>query len=161
MIAVSELDLAIAVVRLMELEKCVVEGAGAASLAAFLSGALSDLRGKRVVLVLTGGNIDLTILERLIETTLVTDGRLVRFTVTISDHPGGLNRLTTVMAEAGVSVSDIFHDRAFSGPNVAAVNVVCTVETRDFEHQTHLFAQLRAAGFPVAEQAVCQWKPSG
>jgi len=148
-VTVTEHDLAISVVRLMELEKCVVEGAGAASLAAFLSGQLAPLADKRVVLLLTGGNIDLTILERLIETTLVADGRLTRFTVTISDHPGGLNVLTAVLAEAGASISDIFHDRAFSGPNVAAVNVVCTVETRDFPHQTELFARLESAGFPV------------
>jgi threonine dehydratase len=153
-VTVNEFDLAISVVRLMELEKSVVEGAGAAALAAFLSGQLADLQGKRVVLVLTGGNIDLTILERLIETTLVADGRLVRFTATISDQPGGLHKLTAVLAEAGVSVKDIFHDRAFSGPNVAAVNAVCTVEVRDIAHQEQLFASLQQAGFPVARQPV-------
>jgi threonine dehydratase len=158
-VTVSEYDLAVSVVRLMELERCVVEGAGAASLAAFLSGQLSDLCGKRVVLVLTGGNIDLTILERLIETTLVADGRLVRFTVTISDQPGGLHKLTAVLAETGVSIKDIFHDRAFSGPNVAAVNAVCTVEVRDFAHQEQLFARMESAGFPVAKQAMCKWNP--
>jgi threonine dehydratase len=156
-VAVSEYDLAISVVRLMELEKSVVEGGGAAALAAFLSGQLADLQGKRVVLMLTGGNIDLTILERLIETTLVADGRLVRFTATISDQPGGLHKLTAVLAEAGVSVKDIFHDRAFSGPNVAAVNAVCTVEVRDFAHQEQLFAGLQHAGFPIAQQPVCRW----
>lgn len=156
-LTVNEYDLAISVVRLMELEKSVVEGAGAAALAAFLSGQLADLRGKRIVLVLTGGNIDLTILERLIETTLVADGRLVRFTATISDQPGGLHKLTAVLAEAGVSVKDIFHDRAFSGPNVAAVNAVCTVEVRDFAHQEQLFDCLQQAGFPIAQQPVCRW----
>lgn len=156
-VAVSEYDLAISVVRLMELEKCVIEGAGAAALAAFLSGQLVELQGKRVVLLLTGGNIDLTILERLIETTLVADGRLVRFTATISDQPGGLHKLTGLLAETGVSVKDIFHDRTFSGPNVAAVNVVCTIEARDFAHQEDLFKKLEAAGFPVAQQAACQW----
>jgi threonine dehydratase len=148
-VTVSEQDLAIAVVRLMELEKSVVEGAGAASLAPLLTQRLPHLRGKRVVLLLTGGNIDLTILERLIETTLIADGRLARFTVRISDRPGGLQQLATVFAAAGVSVKDIFHDRAFSGPNVATVNAVCTVETRDQEHQAALFGQLRAAGFIV------------
>lgn len=157
-VAVSEYDLAISVVRLMELEKSVVEGAGAASLAALLSGQLADLKGKRVVLVLTGGNIDLTILERLIETTLVADGRLVRFTAMISDQPGGLHKLTAVLAEVGVSVKDIFHDRAFSGPNVSAVNAVCTVEVRDFDHQNQLFTKLQNAGFPVSQQPLCQWR---
>jgi threonine dehydratase len=105
-----------------------------------------DLAGKRVVLVLAGGNIDLTILSRLIETALVADGRLARFTAVISDRPGGLARLTSVIAEAGASVKEITHDRTFSGPNVAAVNVLCTVETRDQEHIEALYQKLTAAG---------------
>jgi threonine dehydratase len=145
-IKVSEGDIALAIVRLMELEKSVVEGAGAASLAAILSGQLADLAGKKVVLVLTGGNIDLTILSRLIESALVVDGRLVRFTAVISDRPGGLARLTSLIAEAGASVKEITHDRLFSGPNVAAVNVLCTVETRDQAHIEELYRHLTANG---------------
>jgi threonine dehydratase len=176
-VTVSEYELALAVVRLMELEKSVVEGAGAAPLAALLSSPLAPrvdemsqappltssslaapagivhsrsewttLAGKRVVLVLAGGNIDLTILSRLIETALVADGRLARFTAVISDRPGGLARLTSVIAEAGASVKEITHDRTFSGPNVAAVNVLCTVETRDQQHIEALYQKLTAAG---------------
>jgi threonine dehydratase len=153
-VTVSEYELALAVVRLMELEKSVVEGAGAAPLAALLSSRHTpfavdrswDLAGKRVVLVLAGGNIDLTILSRLIETALVADGRLARFTAVISDRPGGLARLTSVIAEAGASVKEITHDRTFSGPNVAAVNVLCTVETRDQQHIEALYQKLTAAG---------------
>ncbi len=145
-IQVSEADLALAVVRLMELEKSVVEGAGAAPLAAILSGKLADLAGKRVVLTLCGGNIDLTILSRLIESALVVDGRLCRFTAVISDRPGGLARLTSLIAQAGASVKEITHDRAFSGPNVAAVNVLCTVETRDQAHIEELYRHLTTNG---------------
>ena len=145
-VTVSEDDLALAVVRLMELEKSVVEGAGAAPLAALLSGQLRELAGRHVVLTLGGGNIDLTILSRLIETALVVDSRLVRFTAVISDRPGGLARLTAVIAEAGASVKELTHDRTFSGPNVAAVNVLCTVETRDQEHIATLSRRLNEAG---------------
>ena len=145
-IKVSEGEIALAIVRLMELEKSVVEGAGAASLAAILSGQLADLAGKKVALVLTGGNIDLTILSRLIESALVVDGRLVRFTASISDRPGGLARLTSLIAAAGGSVKEITHDRLFSGPNVAAVNVLCTVETRDQAHIEELYRHLTANG---------------
>jgi threonine dehydratase len=88
----------------------------------------------------------LTILSRLIETALVADGRLARFTATISDRPGGLAKLTSVIADAGASVKEITHDRTFSGPNVAAVNVLCTVETRDHEHIAALYEKLTAAG---------------
>ncbi len=147
-VSVDEAALALAVVRLMELEKSVVEGAGAAPLAAMLGGGLQHLTGKNVVLCLAGGNIDLPILQRLIETGLVSDGRLTRFTASISDRPGGLARLATVIAECGASVHEITHDRAFAGPNVAAVNVLCTVETRDHEHAAELFRRLEENGIP-------------
>jgi threonine dehydratase len=98
------------------------------------------------VLVLCGGNIDLTILDRLIETGLVTDGRLSRFTVAISDRPGGLARLTAVIASTGASIKEIVHDRAFSGPDLSAVRVVCVVETTGHEHVKQLHVALADAG---------------
>jgi threonine dehydratase len=146
-IHVSEAELALAVVRLMEWEKAVVEGAGAAPLAAFLSGKLVELHGKRVVLLLGGGNIDLPTLPRLIDSALVADGRLARFTVVISDRPGGLAKLAQLIAEIGVSVKEIEHDREFCGPNIAAVQVRCTVESRDAEHVKELYRALTRAGF--------------
>jgi threonine dehydratase len=145
-VQVDEQSIALAIVRLMEMEKSVVEGAGAASLAALIAGQLPHLAGKRVVLVLCGGNIDLAILSRLIESALVADGRLTRFSAVISDRPGGLARLATVFAEAGASIKEITHDRAFAGPDVTAVRVVCTVETRDHAHAQELFARLSACG---------------
>ncbi len=144
---VTEAELALAVVRLMEWEKAVVEGAGAAPLAAILSGKLPELRGKRVVLLLGGGNIDLPTLPRLIDSALVADGRLARFTVVISDRPGGLAKLAQLIAEVGVSVKEIEHDREFCGPNIAAVQVRCTVEARDAEHVKELYKALTRAGF--------------
>ena len=149
LVTVDEASIALAILRLVELEKSVVEGAGAAPLAAFLAGKLDHLKGKRVVLVLCGGNIDLTILDRVIETGLVTDGRLARFTVSISDRPGGLARLTGVIASTGASVKEIVHDRAFSGPDVSAVRVVCVVETTGHEHVKQLHAALGDAGISV------------
>jgi threonine dehydratase len=149
-VQVDEQSIALAIVRLMEMEKSVVEGAVAASLAAILSGQLTDLAGKRVVLVLCGGNIDLAILSRLIESALVADGRLTRFSAVISDRPGGLARLATVLAEAGASIKEITHDRAFAGPDVTAVRVVCIVETRDHAHADELFARLEACGIRYA-----------
>jgi threonine dehydratase len=146
LVQVSEQQLALAIARLMELEKCVVEGAGAAPLAAMFTDLLADLAGKRVVLVLSGGNIDMTILGRLIDEALVADGRLTRFTAVISDRPGGLARLTALIAATGASIQEVTHDRAFSGPNVAAVNVLCTVETRDAAHIEELYRALTDAG---------------
>ena len=149
LVTVDEASIALAILRLIELEKSVVEGAGAAPLAAFLAGKLGHLKGKRVVLVLCGGNIDLTILDRLIETGLVTDGRLARFTVAISDRPGGLAKLSSVIASTGASIKEIQHDRAFSGPDISAVRVVCVVETTGHEHVKQLHAALGDAGIRV------------
>jgi len=142
LVSVREADLALAVVRLMEREKIVAEGAGAAALAALLGGHLPELRGKRVVLLLCGGNIDLTVLTRLIEGAMVLDGRLTRFTATISDRPGGLAKFTALVAETDASIKEVTHDRVFSGPNIAAVNVRCIVETRDQAHIDELYAHL-------------------
>ena len=148
-VKVSEDWIALAILRLAELEKTVVEGAGAAPLAAMMAGLLPKLHGRKVVLVIGGGNIDPAILSRVIEKGLVCDGRMTRFRVTISDRPGGLAALARVIAESGASFKDIEHDRAFSGPDVHAVDAVCTLETRDRAHIRDLHRALRQNGFPV------------
>ena len=148
-VQVSEDWIALAILRFVEREKIVIEGAAATPLAAMMAGLLPELKGKRVVLVACGGNIDPAILSRVIEKGLVHDGRLTRFTVVISDRPGGLAELTRVIAARGASIKDIEHDRAFSGPDVSAVNAVCTVETRDHAHIHELHRALRRHGFPI------------
>jgi threonine dehydratase len=146
-VTVDEASIALAILRLIELEKSVVEGAGAAPLAAFLAGHLDALKGKKVVLVLAGGNIDSSALGRVIEVGLVADGRLCRFTVSISDRPGGLASLAEVIAGTGASIKEIVHDRAFSGPDLTAVRVVCDAETTGHAHvQRRLHAALDSSG---------------
>ena len=151
-VTVDEAHIALAILRLIELEKSVVEGGGAAPLAAFLSGKLDNLKGRQVVLTLCGGNIDLTMLGRVMEVGLVADGRLSRFTVSISDRPGGLARLAELIASTGASIQEILHDRAFSGPDLTAVRVVCVVETTGHAHVRELHAVLAAAGMQVTAQ---------
>ncbi len=148
-VRVPENWIALAILRMVELEKTVVEGAAAAPLAALMAGLLPELRGKKVVLAVCGGNIDPAILSRVIEKGLVHDGRLTRFTALISDRPGGLAELTRVIAASGASIKDIAHDRAFSGPDVSAVNALCTVETRDHAHIRELHRALKKHGFPL------------
>ena len=148
-VSVSEDWISLAILRMLELEKTVVEGAAATPLAAMMAGRLPKLRGKKVVLIVGGGNIDPAILSRVIEKGLVHDGRLTRFTAIISDRPGGLAVLARVIADAGASIKDIEHDRAFSGPDVSAVHVVCTVETRDRAHIAALHRALKKNGFPL------------
>jgi threonine dehydratase len=146
-VRVDEKWISLAILRMLELEKTVVEGAAAAPLAAIMAGLVPGIRGKRVALVVCGGNIDPVILGRVIEKGLVHDGRLTRFTVRIIDRPGGLAELCRVIAATGASVNQIDHDRAFSGPDVSATHVVCTVETRDRAHVAALHRALRKAGF--------------
>lgn len=150
-VRVDEEAVALAILRLVELEKGVVEGAGATPLAALLAGELPDLAGKRVVLCLCGGNIDPTVLGRVIEHGLAVDGRLARFTAVISDRPGGLARLTSALAETGASVKQIVHERAFASADVSAVEVQCVVETRDRAHAEAVLARLRGIGIPCRE----------
>ena len=147
---VGEEALALAVVRLLELEKLVVEGAAASALAAVLGEAGAACEGRTVVLLLCGGNIDLTILERVIDHGLAADGRRWRFTTRISDRPGGVARLTAAIAATGASVREIVHDRAFAGPDVFSTGVEVTVETADRGHVAALVERLEAEGFVVA-----------
>ncbi|MBC8066680.1 MAG: pyridoxal-phosphate dependent enzyme [Chlorobia bacterium] len=149
-VLVDESQIALAILRLIELEKGVVEGAGAAPLSAMLSGQLTHLKGKKVVLVLCGGNIDPAVLDRVIDFGLVADGRLSRFTAVISDRPGGLAAFTQVVAEAGAGVKQIEHERLFASADMSKVTVVCTIETRDRDHAASLHASLRAEGFEIS-----------
>ena len=146
---VGEAALALAVVRLLELEKLVVEGAAATALAAVLGEAGTVCAGRTVVLLLCGGNIDLTILDRVIAHGLAADGRRWRFTTRISDRPGGVARLTAAIAATGASVREIVHDRAFAGPDVFSTGVDVTVETADRGHVAALVERLEAEGFVV------------
>ena len=148
-VLVDEHDLARAVLRLIELEKAVVEGAGAAALTPLLANLLPELRGKKVVLPLCGGNIDTTTLGRIIERGLAADGRLCRFSAIISDRPGGLSRFAGLIAEEGASVHDIEHDRAFTSEDITTVTVHCVVETRDFPHIRRLRERLEREGYRV------------
>lgn len=148
LVTVTEDELALAILRIAELEKAIVEGAGAAGLAACLAGKLPELAGQRVALPFCGGNIDPAILSRVIEKGLVADGRLCRFSVVISDRPGGLAGLTQLIADSGASIKEIVHERAFGAGDVFAVSVVCTIETRDRAHLEEIFARLEAEGAP-------------
>jgi threonine dehydratase len=144
---VSEEEIARSILKLLELEKTVVEGAAATPLAAAADPKF-DLAGKKVVLVLSGGNIDVTLIARVIERGLAVDGRLCRIVVQLSDRPGSLAKLAEVFASTGASVKDISHDRSFGPADVSMVNVVCVLETRDQEHISQVMRALRQAGIP-------------
>jgi threonine dehydratase len=146
MVQVQEEMIALAMLRLAELEKCIIEGAGAVGLAAMLGGHLPELARRKVVLLLTGGNIDPLAHSRVIERGLAADGRIYRFDVLLSDRPGGLAHLSAVLANAGANVTEILHNRTFAGPDLSRVHVLCTVETRDRAHIAEIQEQLKENG---------------
>jgi threonine dehydratase len=150
-VTVGEEELANAVLLLLEIEKTVVEGAGAAPLAALLNRPLG-LTDARVALVLSGGNIDVTMLARIIERGLVKDGRLVRLGVILRDRPGSLARLTTLIAEERVNILQIEHDRAFSRQAIGSTEVELTLETTGRKQIDALTQRLESAGYSVEER---------
>jgi threonine dehydratase len=150
---VDESEIAHAVHRLLENQKLLAEGAGAASLAAALSGRLPLREGDRVVLVLSGGNIDPSLLTRIAERGRVEDGRLTRLAVTVPDRPGHLARLTRLVAEAGANVLEIYHSRAFADVSVRQVEIAIQMETRSGEHRLAVIERLEREGYAVRRSA--------
>eukprot|EP00096_Caligus_rogercresseyi_P012297 TRINITY_DN5100_c0_g1_i1.p1 TRINITY_DN5100_c0_g1~~TRINITY_DN5100_c0_g1_i1.p1 ORF type:complete len:493 (+),score=109.45 TRINITY_DN5100_c0_g1_i1:165-1481(+) len=143
MVSVSEEWIAISILRLVELEKAVVEGGGASGVAAVLAGHLPELLGKKVVIPLCGGNIDTTILGRCLERGLAADGRLVKFSVTVSDRPGGVAELAEILCDTGASIKDIVHERAWIRNDIFSVEIRVVAETRNGDHTREMFAAIR------------------
>jgi len=133
-ISISEDWIAIAILRLLEKEKAVTEGGGAAGVAAIIANALPELQGKKVCTVLCGGNIDASTLTRTVDRGLIAEGRICRFTVTVSDRPGGMAEMLQIVAEHGGSIKEVQHDRILLTAFVYKVALVCTVETRGVEN---------------------------
>jgi threonine dehydratase len=150
-VLVDEAEIARAILRLMELEKMVVEGGGAASLALAMR-ARPDLTGKKIVLCLSGGNVDITTISRVIEHGLAADGRLCRITAYVSDRPGSLADLTRILAATEASIQDVAHDRHFGPMDVALVGITCILETRGFDHIEQVKRALDAAGVQFVMQ---------
>lgn len=151
LVLVDEAQIATAVLRLMELEKTVVEGSASTVLAALLAQRAYFI-GRTVVLVLSGGNIDVTQLGRIIERGLVAEGRLCRLTAAISDLPGSLWKVLQVVAMTGASVRQVEHDRNFAPGDVSQVAITLVLETRDREHITAVIAALARAGVACTAQ---------
>ena len=145
-VTVDEEEIANAILQLVEREKTVAEGAGAVALAALVQGK-TGLRDKKVAVLVGGGNIDVTLLSRIIERGLVKDGRLVRLRVRITDNPGALHRLTGHIAGARANILEVFHNRAFSRVDLGETAVDLTLETRGTEHLVELTRLLGEGGY--------------
>ena len=150
---VDEGDIEEAIVMLLEIEKTVVEGAGAASLAALLQNR-ARFAGRHVGLVLCGGNIDPLMLAEIIQRGMVRTGRLSRLTVELRDLPGALARITAVIAEANASIEEVHHQRAFTNLPIQSAEVQFVLRTRNAAHVDEIIVKLAAAGFKAHVPAV-------
>jgi threonine dehydratase len=145
-VTVEEEEIANAILLLLEREKTLAEGAGAAALAALVNRKL-PLVGKKVAVLVCGGNIDVTLLSRIIERGLVKDGRLVRLRVHLPDYPGALNRLTSILAEHRANIVETDYDRAYHGVGLGETAIEITMETRGPDHIAEIISALGAAGY--------------
>ncbi len=145
LVLVDEGDIEQAIVMLLEVEKTLVEGAGAAGLAALLKYP-ERFKGKRVGLVLCGGNIDPLLLAAIIERGMVRAGRLARLRVSARDVPGTLATITATVAAAGANINEVHHQRAFTSLAAQNVEVELVIQTRGPQHINEVLASLQAAG---------------
>ena len=150
LVLVDEGDIEQAIVMLLEIEKTLVEGAGAAGLAAVLKYP-ERFKGKKIGLVLCGGNIDPLLLAAIIERGMVRAGRLARIRVSARDVPGMLAKITATVADAGANIDEVHHQRAFTGLSVQNVEIELVLQTRGRTHIAQIMQQLRANGLEVAE----------
>jgi threonine dehydratase len=141
-------EIANAILLLLEIEKTVVEGAGAIPLAAVLNRNL-DLKGKKVVLVLSGGNIDVNMLSVIIRRGLVSDGRLIRLKVLLRDQPGMLWQLSELLANSRANILEITHHRTFTSAALGEVEVDLDLETEGADHVSKIIRSLEDAGHEV------------
>jgi threonine dehydratase len=148
---VDEGDIEEAIVMLLEIEKTVVEGAGAASLAALLKHR-ARFAGKHVGLVLCGGNIDPLMLAEIIQRGMVRSGRLTRLKVELRDLPGALARITSVIADANANIEEVHHQRAFTNLPVQSAEVEFVLKTRNYAHCEQIVVKLGEAGFKARVQ---------
>ena len=145
-VTVDEEEIAQAILILLEQEKTLAEGAGAAALAALLQHKTS-LKKERTAVLVCGGNIDVTLLARIIERGLVKDGRRVRVRVFLSDRPGSLHHLTRILAECGANIVETLHNRAYYGVNLGDTVIDITLETRGPAHIAEIRQAIDAGGY--------------
>jgi threonine dehydratase len=152
-VAVSSDEIANAIMLMLEIEKLVVEGAAATPLAALVNNRLPHLKGKTVVSVVSGGNIDVNLLSKIIDQGLVFDGRIGRIETVIQDRPGKLENLLTVFRIEGANILEVNHHRTSPDAPIGQVGVSITVETRDRDHLEAIKQALTDSGYPIRKES--------
>ncbi len=148
---VTDDEIALAILTLLEQQKLISEGAGAVPVAAVLAGKIPDIDGKNVCCLVSGGNIDVTILSRVIERGLKMSGRKANITIALSDKPGQLSDVSNIIAETGANVTSVSYDSTDLDMNITDCYLRIAVETRDYAHIVAIKQALKDAGFEVCD----------
>ena len=149
---VTDDEIALAILTLMEQEKLVAEGAGAVPVAAVMNGKIPEIEGKKVCCLVSGGNIDVTILSRVIERGLKMGGRTANITIALSDKPGQLMGVSQIIAQLGANVVSVNYDSSDLDMNITDCYLKIGVETRDYAHIAQVKKALKDAGFEVCDR---------
>lgn len=147
-LTVTDDEIATAILALMEQHKMIAEGAGAVSVAAAMFGKV-NIKGKKAVCLVSGGNIDVTILSRVINRGLLKEGRQGRFNIELTDHPGELKRISAVIADLGGNVISVRHDRSGEESNITACTLSIGIETRNRAHFNEIRSAIMKAGYRI------------
>ena len=153
-VTVSEDEISYAILTLIEKHKMIAEGAGAASVAAAMFGKIPDLEGKKVVCVISGGNIDVNILSRVIKRGMVMSGRTCNICIELPDKPGQLAEVSRIISEHGGNVVWVHHERTSEMIDVNGCYLHLRLETRNFQHIQEIMKALEDAGFNITETPV-------
>lgn len=148
-VTVSDRQVSAAILSLIEKQKMIAEGAGAVALAAVMYNKIPDISGKKVVCLVSGGNIDVTILSRVINRGLLMTGRCCTLTVELIDKPGQYMNVSKIIANCGGNVTEVLHERFTEGTAINDCYVRLLIETRNFEHIEEIKNQLKANGYKL------------
>ena len=148
-VTVTDDEISSAILALMEQQKLVAEGAGAVPVAAVMFDKIPEIRGKKVICLVSGGNIDVTILNRVIERGLLKSGRTCLLSIELIDKPGQLKGVFDIIATLGANVISIHHERASEGKDINGCYLRMILETRNHEHIDRIVNALRGEGFHV------------
>lgn len=148
---VSDDEIALAILTLLEQQKLISEGAGAVPVAAVLAGKIPDIEGKNICCLVSGGNIDVTILSRVIERGLKMSGRTANITIALSDKPGQLADVSKIISQTGANVTSVNYDSTDLDMNITDCYLRIGVETRDYAHVVAIKTALKDAGFEVCD----------
>lgn len=150
-VTVTDDEIALAILTLLEQQKLISEGAGAVPVAAVMNGKIPNIEGKNVCCVVSGGNIDVTILSRVIERGLKMGGRTANIVIALSDQPGQLSGVSQIVADQGANVVSVNYDSTDLDMNITDCYLKIGIETRNFEHIVAVKQALTDAGFKVCE----------